>query len=114
MAALAGYLDAAASREADRHLATALRAAAHQGQLAARHGVRLGDTVQLFLHFRAPFLHELGNLARRKCLDTTEAMDLLEVATDAFDCLMPALIAGHEAGAATATSGEPSAEPASA
>ena len=114
VAALTGYLDAAASGEADRHLATALRAAAHQGQLAARHGVRLGDTVQLFLRFRAPFLHELGNLARRKCLDTTEAMDLLEVATDAFDRLMPALIAGHEEGAAMATSGESSAEPASA
>lgn len=112
VAALADHLDAAGSSEADRLLAIAQRAAAMQGQLASRHGVGLGDTVQLFLRFRAPFLHELSSLARRKCLATTDAMDLLEVATDAFDRLMPALIAGHEAGATGGSSGEPSTEPA--
>jgi excisionase family DNA binding protein len=102
--ALADYLDAAGSRDAERRLAIAQTAAARQGQLAACHGVSLGDTVQLFLRFRTPFLHELGSVARRKCLDATAAMDLLEVATEAFDRLMPALIAGHEEGAATVAS----------
>lgn len=96
VAALAEYLDAMGSHEAARRLAVAQAAAARQGQLAARHGVTLGDAVELFLRFRTPFLHELGSVARRKGLEATAAMDLLEAATDAFDRLMSALIVGHE------------------
>ena len=96
---LAGYLDAAGTPEATLRLAIARSAAAHHGQLAATHGVSLGDTVELFLRLRSPFLHELGAVARRKGLDTTSAMDLLEAATDAIDGLMPSLIAGHQASA---------------
>lgn len=104
--ALAEYLDAAGSHDAARRLEVAQLAAARQGQLASRHGVTLGDTVQLFLRFRAPFLHQLGTVARRRCLDATAATDLLETATDAFDRLMPALIAGHEEGVAMAASAD--------
>jgi hypothetical protein len=96
--ALAGYLDAAGTPEAARRLAIAKSAAARHGQLAATDGVSLGDTVELFLLLRAPFLHELGAVARRKALDTTSAMDFLEAATDTIDGLMPSLIAGHQAG----------------
>jgi hypothetical protein len=95
--ALAGYLDAAGTPEAAPCLVLAKSAAARHGQLAATHGVTLGDTVELFLRLRAPFLHELSAVARRKGLDTTSAMDLLEAATDAIDDLMPSLIAGHQA-----------------
>ena len=97
--ALAGYLDAAGTSDATPRLAFAKSAAARHGQLAATHGVTLGDTVELFLRLRSPFLHELGAVARRKGLDTTSAMDLLEAATDAIDGLMPSLIAGHQASA---------------
>jgi excisionase family DNA binding protein len=103
VAAVAEYLDAMGSHEAARRLAIAQAAAARQGQLAARHGVILGDTVELFLRFRTPFLHELGTVARRKGLDATTAMDHFEAATDAFDRLMSALIAGHEEGQADPT-----------
>ena len=96
--ALAGYLDAAGAPEAAPRLAIAKSAAARHGQLAASHGVTLGETVELFLRLRAPFLHELGAVARRKGLDTTSAMDLLEAATDVIDSLVPSLIAGHQAG----------------
>ncbi len=96
--ALVEYLDASGPHEAARRLAAAESAAARHGQLAAYHSVTIRDTVELFLRFRAPFLHELGAVARRRGLDATEATDLLEAATDAIDRLMPAVIAGHEAG----------------
>lgn len=96
--ALAGYLDAAGTPEAAPRLAIAKSAAARHGQLAATHGITLGETVELFLRLRAPFLHELSAVARRKALDTTSAMDFLEAATDVIDSLMPSLIAGYQAG----------------
>jgi hypothetical protein len=96
--ALAGYLDAAGAPEAAPRLAIAKSAAARHGQLAATHGVTLGDTVALFLRLRAPFLHELSAVARRKGLDTTSAMDFLEAANDVIDSLVPSLIAGYQAG----------------
>jgi excisionase family DNA binding protein len=105
--ALAEYLDAAGTCEAGPRLATAKSAAARHGQLAATHGVTLGDTVELFLRLRAPFLHELGAVACRKGLDTTAALDLLGAATDAIDGLMPSLIAGHGAGANAPTPADP-------
>jgi excisionase family DNA binding protein len=95
---LVGYLDAAGTPEASPRLAIARSAVARHGQLVATHGVSLEDTVELFLRLRSPFLHELAAVARRKGLDTTSAMDLLEAATDAIDGLMPSLIAGHRAG----------------
>jgi len=104
--ALAGYLDAARSCEAAPRLAVAKSAAARHGLLAATHGVTLGDTVELFLRLRAPFLHELGAVARRKGLDTTAAMDLLEAATDAIDGLMPSLMTGHAAGTEAGDGGD--------
>jgi excisionase family DNA binding protein len=104
--ALAGYLDAAGTPEAAPCLVIAKSAATRHGQLAATHGVTLGDAVELFLRLRAPFLHELGAVARRKGLDTTFAMDLLEAATDAIDGLMPSLIAGHQAAADTLTAAD--------
>jgi len=100
VSALIEYLDADAPREASRRLADAQAATARQGQIAALNGVPLRDTVELFLRFRAPLLHELAAMARRRALDATDATGLLEAATDAIDRLMTALIAGHEDGQA--------------
>ncbi len=106
--ALVEYLDAPGAQDAARRLAIAESAAARHGQIAARSGVSMRDTVALFLRFRAPFLHELGAVARRRDMDATDATGLLEAATDAIDRLMPALIAGHEDGAGDLrTSGNP-------
>jgi len=94
--ALAGYLDSPSGIEAERRLASAEQAAIQQGRIAARHGVAIGDTVGLFLRFRAQFLHRLGAAARRKGVDATNATSLLESAIDAIDRVVPALIAGHQ------------------
>lgn len=98
VAALVDYLDEAARGAAvgAECLMAAEAAACRYGQLAARSQIQLRDTVELFLRFRAPFLNELGGLARRMALDATATTALLEGATDAIDRLMPALIAGHE------------------
>jgi excisionase family DNA binding protein len=97
VAALVDYLDAIAGGSGDQCLAAAEAAACRYGQLAARAQVPLRDSVELFLRLRAPFLNELGRLARRMTLDATATTVLLEGATDAIDRLLPALIAGHEA-----------------
>lgn len=100
--ALVDYLDdprsaaGAEQREATDALGAAESAATRYGQLAACNRVPLRDTVELFLRFRAPLLHELGAVARRRALDAMDATALLEAATNAIDRLLPALIAGHE------------------
>jgi excisionase family DNA binding protein len=95
--ALVEHLDGLDREGRGERLAAAVAAATCQGELAARNGVPLRDTVELFLQLRAPILHELGSAARRRALDATDATIVLEAATDAVDRLMPALIAGHEA-----------------
>jgi len=94
---LVEYLDGLDGERCAERLAAAEAAATCQGELAARNLVPLRDAVELFLRLRAPLLHELGAVARRRALDATDATALLEAATDAVDRLMPALIAGHEA-----------------
>jgi hypothetical protein len=47
------------------------------------------------------FLHELAVIARRHGLDTTEATDLLESATEAVDRLLGALMEGYETATST-------------
>jgi hypothetical protein len=96
VAALVDYLDGVAGGTEADSLAAAEAAASRYGQLAARCEVPLRDTVELFLHLRAPFLSELGGLARRMALDASATTSLLEGATDAIDRLLPALIAGHD------------------
>ncbi len=95
--ALVAYLDAPRGKTGDRLGAAAECAAVSYGRVAAGNHVPIADTIALFLRFRAPFLHELGALARRRALDATEAIGLLEAASDALDRLLPAVVAGHEA-----------------
>jgi phage gp36-like protein len=59
------------------------------------------QTVDIFLRFRMVFLHELTVVARRHGLDTTEATDLLESATEAVDRLLDALMEGYETATST-------------
>lgn len=96
VSAIVGYLEASCAEERALCLATAESAAACYGRTAARHRVGMRTTIELFLRVRAPFLRELGALARRRALDATEATSLLEAATDAIDRIMPAAVAGYE------------------
>jgi excisionase family DNA binding protein len=111
VAALIDYLDGIHGGAGPECLAAAEAAACRYGQLAARSQVPLRDTVELFLRLRAPFLNELGGLARRMALDATATTALLEGATDAIDRLLPALITGHDAGSRLDQAVSPAAAP---
>jgi len=98
-AALLGFLDALTPEAREASIAKAAAAAAEYGRIAASRGAGLGETVELFLRFRMPFVRELGAVARRRGLETPQATDLLEAATEAIDRLLAALIQGHETAA---------------
>jgi hypothetical protein len=55
----------------------------------------LSQTVEGFLRFRTPFLHELAAVARRRGFDTDQTTDLLETAERGMDALLLATMNGH-------------------
>lgn len=89
-------IDAANPEEHLVAIEEATGVAAEFGRIAARCGVDTRQTVEAFLRFRLPFLLELASVARRRGLDTGEATELLETATEAIDLLISALMSGHE------------------
>lgn len=94
---LLGSLDAESPEQRKTAIEDAARSAAEHGRLAGRCGAGMSQTVEAFLHYRLPFLHELAALARRRGLSTTEATDLLETATRTTDLLLSSLMSGHAA-----------------
>lgn len=98
--ALLASFDAPNAAEREASIVEAELGSAEYGRIAAEHGIPIADTVELFLRFRMPFLHELGAVARRRALDTAEATDLLEIATEALDRLLSALVRAHAASSA--------------
>lgn len=97
--ALVETLDAPTSDE-ELHCANARTAAAACGRIARSSGLTLQDTLALFVRFRAPFLHELGAVCRKRGLTGAAATALLERASDLMDRMLPAIVTGYEAGAA--------------
>jgi excisionase family DNA binding protein len=95
LAGVLGFLDAATPDESEASLLGALDASARYGALARDHDIDLDVLTDTFLRFRLPFLHELGRIARRRRLETDEAMDLLLAASRVFDRLLLALLRGH-------------------
>ena len=77
-----------------------LREAAHlgheYGREAARCELSLGEAVEIFLFFRARFMAEIANVARRERLDSGRAASLFEEADRALDRIIVALIQGHQ------------------
>jgi len=57
----------------------------------------LGEATQAFLFFRARFLAEIANVARRRALEANQAAALFEEADRALDTVILALIHGHRA-----------------
>lgn len=92
---LLAFLDAADAPAAQAHLEAAEAAAEGQGAAAAAVGLSLSRTVEAFLRFREPFLHELGSTARRRGFDAAETTDLLVAAERAMDRLLIATMRGH-------------------
>jgi excisionase family DNA binding protein len=104
-AALLGFFDAPTSDAREASIATAEASAAECGRIAGGRGVAMLETVETFLRFRMPFIHELAGVARRRGLDTSATTELLETATEAFDRLLIAAMRGHEGTARIAPPG---------
>jgi len=90
-----GFLDAATPEESERSLTGAMDASARYGAMAREHGMAMDVLTETFLQFRLPFLHELGRIARRRRVQTDEAMDLMLAASRVFDRLLLGLINGY-------------------
>ena len=69
--------------------------AAEYGRLAATLALSLSQTVEGFLQFRRPFLHQLAAFAERRGLDASSTTQLMEAAEHAMDRLLMSAMAGH-------------------
>ena len=92
---LVQYLEEEAEDGAQENLAAATSEAAAYGRRAAGMGISLSQTVEGFLQFRRPFLHELGLFAGRRGLDTSSTTELMESAERAMDRLLMATLSAH-------------------
>jgi hypothetical protein len=96
--ALLEIVDATEAQQRGVALATGERSAFECGRIAGAMGLPIEDTVQAFLHFRMPLLHELGAVGRRRALGARDTTMLLETATEALDRLLAAVMRGHLSG----------------
>jgi excisionase family DNA binding protein len=85
-------------RDAARHSAAARAASYRCGRVAADCRMSLDDTVALFIRLRAPFIHQLGIVLRGQARDAADTTAVLEAASEAFDQLLPAMMAGFVTG----------------
>ena len=105
------YLDARDPDAVAYHLEKAAASATEQGKAAAALGLSLSQTVEAFLRFRAPFLHELGIAGRRRGFDATETRELLETAERGMDRLLVATMTGHGGATPHSRGGQRAASP---
>jgi excisionase family DNA binding protein len=94
---LIGHLDAVRRSGHDDHLEQAAALGREYGVEAKRRGLSLGEATQAFLFFRARFLAEIANVARRRALGAEPAAALFAEADRALDAVILALIDGHRA-----------------
>jgi hypothetical protein len=92
---LLGHLDRVDDEEGAENLRQAAEDAAEYGRLAATLGLSLSQTVEGFLQFRRPFLHQLASFAARRALDVSSTTQLMESADRAMDRLLMSALAGH-------------------
>ncbi len=93
---LLGHLDTTRAVGRDQLIAQAEVLGREYGVEARRHGLSLGEGTQAFLFFRARFMAEIANVARRRGLASEQAALLFEEADRALDRVILALIAGHQ------------------
>jgi excisionase family DNA binding protein len=98
---LIGHLDAVRGSGHADHLAQAASLGREYGVEAKRRGLSLGEATQAFLFFRARFLAEIANVARRRALEAEPAAALFAKADQALDAVILALIDGHRSTGAT-------------
>ena len=93
---LLGALDTAEPKGRAELLREAARLGSDYGREAARRELSLGEAVEIFLFFRARFMAEIANVARRERLDSARAASLFEDADRVLDRVIVALIQGHQ------------------
>jgi len=89
------HLDAKDQEGRQDSLRHAAQEAAGYGRVAAGLRVSLSQTVEGFLQFRRPFLHQLGLFANRRGMDVAATTELIESAERAMDRLLMAVMTGH-------------------
>jgi len=94
---LIGSLDTTRKPGREQFLAQAEALGREYGVEAKRAGLSLGEATQAFLFFRARFMAEIAQVARRRSLETSQAASLFAEADRALDRIILALIAGHQA-----------------
>jgi hypothetical protein len=92
---LIGYLDTGRRPGREEYLAQAAELGREYGVEAKRRALSLGESTQAFLFFRARFLAEIANVARRRALGADQAASLFEEADKSLDTVILALIDGH-------------------
>jgi excisionase family DNA binding protein len=99
---LLGYLDALPRGGRDQFLTQAEKLGTEYGAEAAKRGMSIGESTGAFLFFRARFMGEIANVARRRSLDAQATTTLFEQADHALDGVIVAMIEGHRAASARA------------
>ncbi len=95
-ALLLGHLDTTRAVGRDQLIAQAELLGREYGVEARRQELSLGEATQAFLFFRARFMGEIANVARRRGLASEQASLLFEEADRALDRIILALISGHQ------------------
>src|SRR5438132_67889 len=93
---LLGGLDTTRAVGREQLIAQAEILGREYGVEAKRRGLSLGEATQAFLFFRARFMAEIANVARRRALASEQASLQFEEADRALDRVILALIAGHQ------------------
>lgn len=93
---LIGSLDTTRRSGREQLIAQAEVLGREYGLEAKRAGLSLGEATQAFLFFRARFMAEIAQVARRRSLETAQAASLFAEADRALDRVILALIAGHQ------------------
>ncbi|HEU5287758.1 MAG TPA: helix-turn-helix domain-containing protein [Candidatus Limnocylindria bacterium] len=94
---LLGSLDTSRRAGREQFLTQAEALGREYGAAARSAGLSLGEATQAFLFFRARFMAEIAQVARRRSLETAQAATLFAEADGALDRIILALIAGHQA-----------------
>ena len=94
---LLGSLDTTRRSSREQYLSQSEELGREYGVEAKKAGMSLGEATQAFLFFRARFMAEIAQVARRRSLETSQAAALFAEADRALDRVILALITGHQA-----------------
>src|SRR5438552_17769995 len=92
---LLGHLDTTRAVGRDQLIAQAEVLGREYGVEARRHGLSLGEGTQAFLFFRARFMSEIANVARRRSMASEQDALLFEHAGGALDRRILAISPGR-------------------